>query len=426
MGKNISIDLNITDYYQVYDLTRGARREELLKELRRKKNGLIQKQQTAPAEKKVDIEAKISKLIMLLDDAIAIFKNEEKFKEYNKQLDLAYANGVIDTNYQDELIASLDEVERLFYSENYGAAINLCNQLISDKGATVQLYEILAKSYYLTGNRGEALNVAEVCARDFPHDSVALDMAVRMSVRAGNDFNKAQSYMNLIIETFAGTALAALDQAYILMAQNNLDMGFSVIDDYIKLHPSDNKFRSNAAYDMIAFGNSMFKGNGSDNSIVYLDSPEEYAICKRYADKACEICNDQTVREYAEDINYYGKVEFNEDNKEHLRWSLLGCVVFIIAGLAAIGSVNDMGFSFGLGGLLCILCGIGCGFVYVNLRNVSKRQYWQINKYYMTGERLPKEQFYINIGTALTFIFKYTVKFTIEVNKFILKLLFRM
>lgn len=100
--------------------------------------------------------------------------------------------------------------------------------------------------------------------------------------------------------------------------------------------------------------------------------------------------------------------------------------MFIIAGLAAIGSVNDMGFSFGLGGLLCILCGIGCGFVYVNLRNVSKRQYWQINKYYMTGERLPKEQFYINIGTALTFIFKYTVKFTIEVNKFILKLLFRM
>lgn len=52
MGKNISIDQNITDYYRIYDLTRGTRREDLLKDLRRKKNDLIQKQQTAPAEKK--------------------------------------------------------------------------------------------------------------------------------------------------------------------------------------------------------------------------------------------------------------------------------------------------------------------------------------------------------------------------------------
>lgn len=426
MGKNISIDQNITDYYRIYDLTRGTRREDLLKDLRRKKNDLIQKQQTAPAEKKVEIEAKISKLIILLDDAIKIFKNEEKFKEYNKQLDLAYANGVIDTAYQDELLAGLDEVERLFYSENYGAAINLCNQLISQKGATVQLYEILSKSYYLAGNRGDALNIAEVCARDFPHDSVALDMAVRMSVKAGNDFNKAQSYMNLIIENFADTALESLDQAYILMAQNNLDMGFSVIDDYIKLHPTDKSFRSNAAYDMIAFGNGMFKGNGYDNSIIYLDSPEEYAICKRYADKSREICNDQIVREYAEDIDYYGKVEFNEDNKEPLKWSFIGSVVFSIFGLMAIGAVEDMGFSFGLAGFLCLLCGIGCGLVYINLRRVSKRQYWQINKYYMTGERLPKEQLYINIATVLTFVFKYTFKITIEITKLILKIFLHM
>lgn len=417
MAKSANVDPNITDYYQIYDLIRGTKREDLLKELRRKKNGLIQKQQTAPAEKKVEIEAKVSKLIMLLDDAIKIFKNAEKFNEYNKQLDLAYANGMINTAYQDELLASLDEVERLFYSENYGAAINLCNKLISEKGASVKLCEVLSKSYYLSGNKAGALSTAEYCVKTFPHDSIALDLAVRMSVRVGNDFNKAQSYMNMILESFSDTALAALDQAYILFSQNNLDMGFVVIDNYINLHPSDSQFRSNAAYDMIAFGNGMFKGDGSNNGIVYLDSTEEYDMCKRYADKAGEICNDQTVREYVEDINYYGTVEFNEDNKEHLKWSMIGCAVFIFYGLIAIqyGAVSQS--------ILSIALAIGCGFVYVSLRSVSRRQYWQINKYYMTGERLPKEQLFINIGTVLTFIFKWTFKLTIEMYKLILKIL---
>lgn len=417
----------IPNYYEIYLLQRGASREDLYRQLKLKRSELENKQDMARSNENKKVLESIVKYLSELSAAIKVFRNDKRFEEYNKQLDAAIAKGTVDTEYQAQLLASLDEIERLFYQEgNYGAVINRCQQLISEDGASVKLYDFLSRGYYMYKDNENAMRVAEECAKSFSHDIDAFDIAVRMSIKAAKDIDKAQRYMNIMLEKFDNGFMAALDQAYILMAQNNLDMGFRVVDDYIKEHPSDKNFRTRAAYDMISFGNDMFTREDDRNSqsISYLNTQEEYDICKRYADKAGEICNDEVIQQYVKEVEYFGQTEFNEDNKGALTEMLKGLGVMVI-GMALLIKFGGPKGIFSLTGIAVIAWTVALLFVYVNLRAVSYRQYWQINKYYMTGERLPKEKLFITIGKILVFYFAFSSKVFSGMVKGALRLFFR-
>ena len=99
-----------------------------------------------------------------------------------------------------------------------------------------------------------------------------------------------------------------------------------------------------------------------------------------------------------------GEVEFNQDNKSNIRWTMFAAWIYGVAGVMALSS------GVGPGSFIAILLAAACAYVTVMLHKVSKRPYWQIYKYELTGQREPKEKRYITIGNIIAAVAKVSCK----------------
>lgn len=109
-----------------------------------------------------------------------------------------------------------------------------------------------------------------------------------------------------------------------------------------------------------------------------------------------------------------GEVEFNQDNKSNIRWTMFAAWVYGIGGI--------MGLSAGgsaAGCIVVILLAAVCVYSSVMLHKVSKRPYWQIYKYELTGEREPKERRYILIGNIIAGYMRWSVKMAFGVLRLV-------
>ena len=409
--KAIVVDPNIIDYYALYHLTRGADSKEIGKELR-KKQGEIKQKMSAGALNSDEVNKKLMEQDKLIAAAIRIFKSEEKLQEYNAMLDAAIASGTLNTEAQEAAESALEEIERLFLNSNYAAVIKRCRASLAENGANSKLYSWLAQSYFMSGQGDATIATVEDYVKAFPMEGTALDLGVRYYIQVRNDFNKAQEYMNRILEIDESSPLAALDQSYIYLAENNLDMAFQVIDGYVAAHPSDMDFRRDSAYDIIGFCARMYHSvDGSD--ALFLTSAEEQATCKKLADKAASIYQDPDIQTYVDYTNYMGKIEFNEDNKSIIGWSIFAGVVYLIGAVIAVGATANTrsSISSAIGPMLfLILLAAACFVIGGGLIKVSKRPYWQIYKYELTGEREPMEKTFITLGTLLSGYIKWAFR----------------
>ena len=78
--------------------------------------------------------------------------------------------------------------------------------------------------------------------------------------------------------------------------------------------------------------------------------------------------------------------------------------LWCVAGVMALSS------GVGPGSFIAILLAAACAYVTVMLHKVSKRPYWQIYKYELTGQREPKEKRYITIGNIIAGYMRWSVK----------------
>lgn len=293
-AKKVKVDPNIIDYYALYNLTRGADSKTLVSQLR-KKQGEIKQMMSCSATGSESVMEELLKQDKLVTAAIRIFKNQEKLEEYNAQLDAAIANGTLNTEAQEAAQSALDEIERLFLKGNYNAVIKKCRTAINENGANAKLYNFLAQSYYMV-DQGSALAAVDEFVKAFPKDADALDMGVRYNILVHNDMDKAQDYLNRIHEYYTDSALAAIDQIYIHLAQRNTEMAFKEIDAFVSANPSNQDFRKNIAYDMIGFCSKLYACvDYEGDEIAFLTSDEDYQLCKAMAEKAAAVYYDPKV-----------------------------------------------------------------------------------------------------------------------------------
>ena len=413
-SKKAAVDPNLVDYYHDLSLNRNASEKEILEELR------IRLNKTRQMERMVMRGSVNHTRLREVEDKIhaatRIFSKKETRVAYDEKLEIAIQNGALNTNAQPIAEDVYAEIERMFEMNNFNGVIHKCQELLSSNSAETKLYTYMARSYLMSDRPAEAIKTAEDCVNIHPNDFDALQLAARFYNMCNNDLQKSQSFVNRMLELDAENPVAINEQGYLYLCMGNRAMAFKTIDEYISAHPTDEYFREAAAVDMINYSYKLFVKD--ENGYDLLISQEAYEECLAIAEKAASIYNDQDIKGHLDYTRQFGNIEFNQDNKEAIAWEILGGLVYVIPSFMFFGQ----GGSGIATGILMLLLGLGLIACGVMLFKVSKRPYWQIYRYELTGYRDKNEKIFVTVGKIFTGYMRWGLKAGWALVKFAMRL----
>lgn len=406
----------ILDYYQLYGLDRAMKAKEIVKAIRLHQAKARDHMQTVK-ENSPELFKKVKQMCDMASEAAKCFKTEKAKKEYDKELDLAYQEGRIDVERQKVAESLIGEIENLFASGNYQGVVRRCNEALERKLYDEKLYSYLAQSYDFLGDLSKALNTIDSGLEIYPESIEILSVGARLYNVEQKDYDKAQSMINRMFEVEEDNKWANLEQIYLYLMFEKEELGYQSIDEYLGRHPQDQEFRSACAHDLISYSYGFYTKD-TQNGIYVITSEEAYKKCVEITDKAVGICRDEITLEAQETVRRFGEKEFNKDNVENIFWSGLAAGIYLLMGVMMWATVPN---SFVIA-IIPIAFGLLLSYCTYQLVCVSNRPYWQLMKYYLTGQREKKEKKYIFIGKLLSFYMKWSVKAAIWIVRFCFRL----
>ncbi len=406
-SKKMKVDPNLVDYYRIFNLNKNASIKELDEALNKELYTLRQKQQVPLShEHRIQLEDLEKKL----RDARRILLDRNKREKYDEQLEYALQNGMLDTTAQKIAEDVYEEIERMFESNDYSGVIRKCQQLLSDNSSESKLYNYIARSYFLLDRPAEAIKTVDDCLNLHPDDASMLQLAARYYNLINEDFGKAQEFINHMFELNASDPDAVCEQCYLYLCMKNIEMAFSTIDEYVSANPTDEYFRAKMALDMVSYTYRLYEEDEEGNSVLL--SQEAYETCLAVTEKAASIYKDDDIIDLLEYTRHFGVVEFNKDNREHIFWLWLVGAIYAVAGIASGVTLATESVLACIAAILFVGLLLGGGLIFcgVRLLQVSKRPYWQIYRYEMTGYRDKEEKIYVTIGKVFTGVIRLSIK----------------
>ena len=417
--KNVNIPESFVDYYAIYSIDRNLETKEI-KKLLVQRQGEIRSQMAGGALNAPEILDKLQEAYNEIANAVKVFKTEERRKEYDILLDAAYEAGKIDVEAQTMAQDLYEEIEAMFMKGNYRGAIKKCLDALNNNVKDYRIYILLAKSYFALNDSDKSLSTVDNGLLVHPNNIPLLRVGARFSNEGKKDYNRAQSYVNKIMEMDANSSIAVSEQSYLYMSTGKHDLAYKMIDDYMEQHPSDMEFRKDCAYDMVGYSYSCYTKDPGSGAYV-IASEEDYKKCLDTCNKAMSIYNDENVKEALDNAKAFGEVEFNDENNESIKWLFIGGFTYLVMSLMLFSllsgaSGKDFGSIIGeiigpIAGAIVLIC-LGVLLIYcgVQLKKVSYRPYWQINKFILTGQREKIEEKYILIGNIFGGLIKWSFK----------------
>lgn len=409
----------IMDYYRLYDVDRAWKAKEIVKAIRMKQAD-ARTQMAALQGKAEETFKKVQAIFNEASEAIKKFKTEDKKREYDQLLDEAYRTGQIDMEAQKRAEGLIEEIEALFTKGNYQAVVKACDDAMSRKMYDEKLFSYKAQSYSFIGEQSNAFKSIDDGLEMYPSSIDILSTGARLYNVSKNDFDMSQKMINRMFEVEDDNKWANIEQIYLYLMFDKEDLAYKDIDAYLNRHPQDNEFRRACAHDLVSY-TMKFHVQDPDTGVYLLISEESYNKCVQIAEKAIGIYEDDITREALNNIRAFGETEFNSDNTENIGWSAFAAFIYLAMGVISIAVVKE---SFVVA-LLPIALGVLLGYCTYQLYQVSKRPYWQISKYYLTGKREKKEKRYILIGKILSFYMRWSIKAAVWIFKFAFRLAFR-
>ena len=421
-AKKVKIPENIIDYYAVYALDRKLDAQAIKKKLR-SIQGDIRENMSSGSLNSDEVMAKLQESFVQVADALKVFKNKETKEEYDAQLDAAYANGVLNTEAQSMAEDLYAEIEAMFMKGNYQGAAKKCTDALNSNVRDARIYGLLARSYYALQDIARSLQTVVEGIKIHPENLELLRIGARFSNEGKDDYNMAQEYINRMFSIDANNKFAYAEQIYLYLCTGKNDLAYQNIDEYLQGNPHDNEFRRTCAYDLIGFSYNYYTKDENSGSYVLI-SKEAYENCVAVCDKAASLYNDENIVNCLNTAKSYGEIEFNEDNKENIKWTAIAGIVYLGVSLMVMweGFGEENMITFIGATFLIFALGVGALYCAYELYQVSKRPYWQIYKYYLTGQREKKEKIFIIIGTILAGYMKFTLKFAKWMLKFCMRL----
>lgn len=427
--RNVKIPEGIVDYYAVYSLDRKLGTKEIRKQLMRKQ-GEIRSNMASGSLNGPEFLEKQQEMYNMVAAAMKIFKNEDRRKEYDLALDAAYEAGKIDIEAQTMAQDLYEEIEAMLLRGNYQGVIRKCMDALNNGVLDYRIYIFMAGSYSALNDPDRSLKAVENGLQVHPENMPLLRAGARYSNEGKHDFNKAQEYINRMLEIDAESNYAVSEQSYLYLCTGKDDLAYQLIDEYVEKHPNDSEFRQNCAHDLVGHSYSCYT-KAPDSDAYVIASQEDYQKCLDICNKAASLYNDDSVRTALERAEYFGTVEFNDENKESIMWLFIGGGMYFVIGIIVgillvmeLGTDKEINIIAGIFGAFILGgCPFAIGSLLIHfgkrLYQVSYRPYWQINKFIMTGVREKGEGKYIIIGKIFTWYMRLCVKTAIWTIKFV-------
>ena len=423
-AKNIDIPEGFIDYYVLYGIDRKTKTKDIRK-LLFQKQGEIRSNMSNGALNSPEIMKKLQEAGNEIANAIKAFKNDERRSAYDEILDAAYAAGMIDTADQTMAQYLYEEIEALFMKGNYRLAVQKCMDALNNNVRDYRIYILLAQSYFALSDPDRSIKTVDDGLKVHPDNLPLLRAGARFANEGKKDYDKAQGYGNRMLEIDKDSPLAASEQSYLYLSTGKQDLAYGMIDEYVEKHPNDMEFRKDVAYDLVGYSYSCYtKDPGSDAYVIA--SQEDYQRSLDTCNKAMSLYNDENVREALENAKSFGTVEFNDENRDGIKWLFIGGLIYAFAAVMAImagAQAGELGGAI-VGSLPFTILGGLLLYSAVRLRQVSYRPYWQINKFILTGQREKGEKKYIIIGKIFAGYMRWSFKIGWAIVKFAFSLAF--
>jgi tetratricopeptide (TPR) repeat protein len=408
--KKVNIPDKMVDYYAVYAIDRNLDTKEIRK-LLLKKQGEIRSNMANGSLNSEEIANKLQEAFNDVANAIKVFKNEERRKEYDTMLDAAYEAGKIDVEAQKIAQDIYEEIEALFLKGDYRRAVQKCIETLNQGVKDYRIYVLLAQSYFAMNEVDRSLGTVEDGLNVHPNNIPLLKVGARYANEGKKDYDKAQKYVNRIFEVDSDSADAAAEQSYIYLSMGKEDMAYEQIDRYVEKHPNDMEFRKNVAYDLIGYSYNNCYTKDPESDAYVIASEEDYQKSLNLCNKASGLYSDSNTNTAYENAKSYGQVEFNDENREGIFWLKVAGGIYLFIGIIFLMQTLSVGEGF-LNVLPMLLFGILCIHAAIKLKKVSYRPYWQINKFILTGKREKGEGRYVWIGKIFAGYIKWSFKFS--------------
>ena len=391
------------DLYKLYEghISVDMSKDEIVNKLRNLSGELQTNISNCPTK---ELMEKAQKLLDCLDHAIMIFEKDKA--KYDRDLKKAYEEGKVKEEVQKAAKNLLEEIEKMLAEMNYNGVVRKCNEALQDNVKDVQIYFYLAIADYCLDNKQESFNVITRSLTEFHDDLNTLKLGARFSTNEGA-YDYAQGYINRMKSVDAENPLTAAEECYLYESMGNYDLAFKTIDDYLEKNPHDEAFRSFCAYDLIRLSRKFYTEETTSGSMIFT-SKEDYESCLTMCEKAESIYRDEITQSALDEAQYFGQTEYNTENIWHMVALLVGGLIYALIGLSAI---SHDGPNPGAAAFVCV--GLGLMYSGFRLHQVSRRPYWQINKFILTGKREKDEERYIRIGNIFVFFVKWSFKLSL-------------
>ena len=358
--------MNITtiqDYYKLYDLPRNETAKVLHKMVMTKYKEYQNKQQATDSSMTEVLEV-INKHLSILRNATRDLRNEANKEKYDKRLKKAYEKGLIKDEEVDKAKTILEKALDYFNKGKFELAVRYAREVIQYNEAEEQAYEILVNSYFIMNKYKEGMEICDKAISLFPNNLYFKLRTIRTDILYRNNIDSAQNKLNEILAIYPDDEVTNSEQIFVYLYSKELDLACAEIDKYIKNHTQCDTFRRRVANDLATFSLDYYTADPNNEDIKFIMNKRAYQECLKICKKAYEIQENSYTKSMLEEAQYYGKKQFNEDNKGRLFWMFVTGIVFLFLAPPA--------------GILFLL--LDSLLLYISFRPV-----WQLNRIYMTG-----------------------------------------
>lgn len=386
------------DYYKELELERTWDEKILKREIRDRQSFWIRRNNSCNDKEQLIL---IKEMLSKAEKAFRYLTKPKKRKEYDKELDEAYKKGLIHDEKEEEFKSALEKALEYYRKGDIKLSAQYAQEAVNGKINEPRAWDILARCHYDAGNYEKALNTVDDGLKIFG-DNIGLNwLGARIAIVGTQNYNEAQQRVNRLIEIAPNQSVGYAEQIYLHMSKGNEELAFQEIDQYIEKHPNDNEFRKESAYNAIHFSDTSYVQDPQTGVYVIADK-KGYERCLGIREKAVRIFRDEYTEQQLEETRYFGKLEFNEDNKSDLKW-MYGVFLYMFVCLVGgtIGGSAQPGELLAVG-LLCL----GLGIPPFILTYVSFRPYWQLNRIYLTGDPGKLEKRVILFGRIYTWLLR--------------------
>lgn len=381
---------NFIDYYEMFQLDRSKTESQLKKELGKLGHENNQRLNCTDPNNVDEIKQRLffKKTII---EASMVLGNPARRKEYDARLDEALRTGTVSHEKSREVQDIIEQTRQYFEQQKYEQALRSAQEAIEKNANSDEMYEITARSYFMLGDYNQSLEAADKGADIFRNTISLWWLRIRLRILM-EMYDDAQAELNTAYTIFGQHPQLAAEQAHLYFHAGQFDEGKRLVDSYLSANPSDMKYRQYVAYNLIDISNYCYKYD-SQAEVFCIVKQQDYEQCLQLVTLANGYYQDDYTLEVLQDIQSFGEIQYDEDNKiksvAYMGVTILSAIVGICM---LIGGAEGAYIAF-------IIAAIG----FVLKKVIDKYSYcavWELNRDYYRGYKENTGNWLYNIASA--------------------------